>query len=632
MRPVPVLLAFLLAGAGMGVLAAGAQSPDDGGDDEDPVAVTTDEPLDPEGPWVVSATSVHVRPGLGLELSLTTPLTARSDQGPVDRVVVRSQEGAPLVGLGCASGTCELRTPLDVREIPAASVALEGPWHQGRLTGVSLTTLGGAATVGVDAFGPQGIRVDGEGLTAPVTVTTVLVVEGDPRDPDRLALRGPDGSPVLVAEPRGDAPARLTVGGERVAVDRLHVELVGDPLSDDSVTVRLWLDGDRLGFRVLQTPAGAYQAAGAALEEHLLLRSPTRDANASYLLAAGPVLLDGPGTVSPRFDASVRVAVPNASAYDRGWVLLAGEPIAALSLSGQDGDERVLHAAIPAGRLPAHGTYELSARLERDLAPGLVQVQHAEAIRLEIDATGPDPPRPSPTADEASFAWTPSPGVASWEAQARPAGGDWQPAPVNGTHAHLPDGPDGPWEGRVRGVDDAGNPGPWSDPVELAREEPTDTPRGPPSLTLRVPEDGATLSGPARIAWAPDPSIEWVQVTLRHDGVGPSREIAEGRSSPLTWETRSVPDGTHTLRVTAIGTDERTTRVVEVHVDNLDEAEVSPHPLGHARSERTGSQAPASPMPGRPLPTAIAAAGVLFGASFLLVRASRGTRDSDGKR
>lgn len=629
MRAALVVLVLLLTAGAFAVFTVVAQGPSDDGTDAGPASVSSQRPLDPEGPWVLSAQKVRLAPGNGLEVELSTPVTARADQGPADRVVVLTPEDRPLVGIGCGEGACELRTPLGVREVPAGSLAFEGAWHQGRLTGLRVEAVDGAAQVTVDAFGPHGVRVAGSALEDPVTVTGTLVLEGDPRDVDRVALRGPDGEAALAARPGDGSLAALRLGDRDVRVEALRVTLLGDPLTDETVTLRLWIDGDRTGFIVKQTPADAYGRAGAALSEHLILRSPTRDHEAELRLTAGPVVLEGPGQISPRFDASLVWTVANASAYERGWLLVDDAPKAEIALSGEDGPRRALHATLPGEALGPDDEHALVARLERDLAPGVVQVHHTEPVTVRTDHQGP--PAPTVRVEDDRLTWTPTPGAVRWEATARPEGDPWRELATDGTQAPLPTGPAGAWEGRVRGVDALGNPGPWSETVHWTLDTPATPITSRPQLVVETPDADQTLTGLSEIRWQADPSIARVKAALQVEQGSPWRELGSATTPPMTWDTRTVPDGTHRLKVTALGPGGRTTRILPVTVDNLEPVTQAPSVLpGH----EAGPGAPApTPLPGHPLPRAIATGLLLAGAGLALTRAgfhrSRGATGRD---
>lgn len=608
------VLVALAAGTLLAVLAVGAA--DQPTPERDPApgadaSVDTGPPVDPWGPWVVAPGHAAVEVGATVEVNLSTPLAVRAEDGPVDEAAVVGPEGRVLVAADCSSGACTISTPLGTRSVPAATITPNGTWHQARTDGFTLEAADGTAQVEARVFDDRGVRLDGDGLAAPVTVTAPLVLEGTPRTVDRLALLGPGGEPVLVVDADGREAARVQVGERTVRADEVHATLHGDPLNDDEVLVRVWVDGQRHGFVVQQTPHGAYQAAGGALEDHLVVRSPTREGSAAITLRAGPATVETEGRLSPAFDVAARVTVEDGTPWTRGWLTVDGTPRAELTASGSQQDARVLHGVLEDDLEGEHA--EIGARLERRLAPGLVQVQHVDPVSVHLDDQGPPPPSIQPSTEGASITW-PNGSAARWEAQARPPEGDWRPIPTEDREARLPEGPHGEWEARVRGVDDVGNEGPWSEPVVLERggedAEPT---HGQARLALTAPEPGDHLSGTARIAWQPDPATATVRADVRTSGEAPWQRVAEGSNPPLTWDTRTVPDGDHTLRVTAEGPGGPTTRLLAVTVDNLDPIDGADTGafLGEGPDPTRGGDGAA--MPGTPLPQALAAGLALIG-------------------
>lgn len=611
MRTVALALAAAMLAAAGAVLAAevAPEGPDAAQAPSADVETGADRPLDPEGPWVLGAHRLRVAAtGVGT-LELTAPLQGRADEGPLDRLVLVGPDGRPLAGLGCREGRCEVRMPTGTQTLPAGSLRLEGPWHQGRATGLVLEAADGPAALRLAAFGAHGVQLEGQALGNPVTVTSVLVLEGDPRDVDRVALRGPDGRPVLALTP-GPGGLSVAAGEQRWQLPGASVELHGDPLRDPSVRVHVDHAGKHRGFLLKQTPEQAYGQAGEALSEHLLLRSPTREHRIELTLAAGPVTLADDGVLSPRFALRTRAAVDDASGADRGGLLVDGEARALLAVAGDEDGQRVLHGQLPAGSL-APGTHSIAVRLERELGPGVVQTWTSDALRVQLDPEGPT--APLLTREDGRLAWRADPDVARWELRARPEGGPWRALPTDGTQASLPQAPPGPWEAQLRGVDAIGNPGPWSEPVRWEAEDDRGQAPGPPTLTVRSPEEGARLSGVHRIRWEPAPGIAQIDASLLLDGENPI-VLGTAQQPPLAWDTRTVPDGEHALRLTATGPGGRTSRLVPVTVDNLATGGAdAPHAFLHPPPQRGTSHPPPDPMPGRPLPAAVLAGLVLTG-------------------
>lgn len=611
----------LLLAAGWGAVAVqdateGTASPTAGGPPS--AEASSQRPLDPEGPWTLGAYQVRVS-AAGEELSLLAPLEAEVVDGPIDRVVLRGPSGHPLAGIGCLSGSCELRTPLGVRSIPAATLSMAGPWHSGRPTGLTLDAADGNTRLSLDAFGEHGVRLDGSVLDHPVTVTSTLVLEGNPRDVDRLALRGPAGAPLVIVEPGGDGPGSVTVAGERWTAPDARVQLVGDPLTDDEVILRLHLQGDRFGLVLRQTPAEAYGRAGDALADHLILRSPTRARGTHVTLSAGPVTLAGNGTLSPHYEARTTVRIANTSGADRGWIVVDERPLARLSLSGRDGDQRVLHGTLPAGILDT-GRHEVWIRLERDLAPGVVQTQRTPVIRIHADDAGPPAP-PRPRIVGGALTWAPTPDAERYEAQARPHGASYRALDTNGTRARLPSAPAGSWEGRVRAVDPVGNAGPWSPPTGFTVGPPSEEDdAGATRLSITFPTDGAVVQGASSIRWRGE-AIAYVEASLGSIGEEGWQRIGRAERSPMTWDSRTVPDGEYRLEVTAHGPGGPASQLVPVQVDNLAAVTEDPRSAFMSPTDRGPVSSLPGPMPGHPLPTALAfglaAAGVV---GFALVR------------
>lgn len=603
MRPAIWLALLALLAAGWGAIAAQDDGPTAGQGPAEANA-SSERPLDPEGPWTVGPYDVRLSVA-GQELELVGPLVAEADRGPVDRALLVAPDGSPLVGVDCEDGRCELWTPLGEREVPAATISMAGAWQQGRTTGLTLTAADGASVVTIDAAGDQGVRLKGRALNRSLTITSTLVVEGTPRDVDRLAVRGPTGEPLIVAEPGGRSAGRLTLADRTVRAPDLHVAMRGDPLTDEEVVVRLWARGERTGFVVHQTPAEAYGQAGEALAGHLVLGSPTRAREANVTLAAGPVQLDGPGTISPRFDTRARVQVANASGYDRGRLTVDGEPRAPLDLAGRQGDQRVFHGRVTAGGLRS-GEHELGIRLERDLAPGVVQTQQVTSLRLVVDRAGPVPPTGVDITDGA-LGWSARATASTYEIRLDPPDGPGWIRPVEGTSARLPESPAGEWAGQVRGVDDVGNPGPWSREVSWTVE------RGSPdgaepafSFELEAPRPGDTLTGLERVRWSGQ-AVSTVTVDVRPADGGDWIRVAQGSKSPLSWDTRTVLDGPYRLRATAHPPDGPVTRLTSVTVDNLAEVtETAGSGLLASDRDPGSPEGLPGPLPGRPLPTALA--------------------------
>jgi hypothetical protein len=576
------------------------------------------EPTDPAGPWVVDPARVGVE-AAGQTVEVTAGLAARADEGPVDRVAVVDTDGRTLVVADCSGGACRLETPAGEREVPAATVRVDGAWHQGRAEGFALVTADGKVAVNATLFDGGGVRLAGEGLPAPIGVTGPLVLEGTPREVHRVALIGPGGDPVLVLEPGARGAGAVEVAGRRAHADAVRAELHGDPFRDDRVLLRYWVDGIRQGWYVDTTPAPAYQAAGEALEEHLVLRSPTAEGRAELDLAAGPVGLEDPeARLSPRFDVAARVTVEDAGGFERGWLTVDGTPVAELGATGRSDGARVLQGTLAADRVEP-GAADVGARLERMLAPGVVQVREVDPIPVQLDAQGPPAPQAPPAADSAALAWSDREDVARWEAQVRPDGGTWRSVPVEGTRATVPEDWS-TWEGRVRGVDEVGNTGPWSEAAtggSTGDEDGEDPPA--PALEVRAPTPGARVAGEVAVRWAPDPGT--AEVRVEATGAHGWRTVAQAREPPAVWDSRELPDGEHRLRVTASGPGGETARLVDVRVDNLDPVPANPSSgLAPSSEDAEDGTPPPAWQPGQPGPRALAAGVALALGGLTAVR------------
>ncbi len=586
---------------------------------------STSGAFDPEGPWHIGDTDIHASAG-GHELTVSGPLVVVSEQGVVDGVLVRAPSGTVLARILCEQGACTVSWPDGEQTVPGATIVVDGPWRHGRATGARLLAADGALAVQVSLFGDTGARLAGDTAPFPVSLTPGLVLEGDTRDPDRVALRAPDGPVVLDVRPGGSSLAAIQLIDRALVVDQLSARLFGDPFSDETVTLELVVEGQARRYELDPTLAGAFGAASEAGSDHVVLASPTRLGEASLELTAGPATLTHEdGSLSPRYPLLARLAVANGSGYERAWLVVDGQQRVAFTLSGMDGEQRVFHGELAQGLLPLrHGAVvELSTQLERDLAPGLVQSQGTDVLRVSLDLVGPAPPG-QPTADRPGrLAWQPM-GEAGWyEAQARPAGqGDWRAIPVNGTSAQAPSEPAGPWEGRVRGVDEQGNPGEWSEVITWTSTGGGE-PAASPQLDLQWPLPGSRLQGTVELSWTPSESVALVTVSVSRDGGASWTEVGSSSQPPLAWDTRSLPDGLYLLRVNAQGPGGSATRLVEdVSIDNL--APVAPGDQPPGPFDGGGAPTPdGDPTTSFPLPMAAASLLLLLGLSGAVVGVHR---------
>lgn len=577
--------------------------------EESPLGVEQEEPFDPEGPWESPRARARVTLGVGPSVEVSTPVSVRSGDALVEEVVVTDAGGREVAWVDCRGGACVVGSPVGEREVPGVSVLPEGGgWGSGRVTGASVVAASGETVARVEAFGGQGVRVSGQAVDEEVVVSGPLVLEGDARSPSRVAVLGPGGDPVIEVDARGEGVGSVQVAGREHRVGVAHVEVMGDPLREEEVLVRVWVDGERHGWFVRATPSGAFGAAGEALEEHVVLRSPLRGEEASYRLRAGPRVIEGGGALSGRLDVFARVTVEESSGFREGWLLVDGTPVAWLQAAGSEKGLLVLEGVVPSERTDDGGSV-VEARLERALAPGVVQVHHAGSVNVSFSSAGPAPP--GIVSGEGGMEWVDREGV-RWEAVARPVGSDeWVPVAVQGARVQAPFAPPWEWEGRVRGVDALGNVGAWSTTHAWSAGSSQNASVDPPSLMLHEPGRGERVRGVVTVAWEASGPVASVEASIRLEGQEGFETIGSAGEGAILWDSRGVPDGDHELRVTARGPGGASSVLVPVTVDNLGPVPAS-SPSWLAQEPRgPGASLGRGWMPGVPLPAALTAGLVL---------------------
>jgi hypothetical protein len=547
--------------------------------------------VDPAQPGRLGAFTVEVEVG-GERVEATGPARLRVAEDP-GRVDVLAPDGTRLAQLECENGRCRLATPVGAKQVPAATVQVDG--SGGVLGGFELTGPDGQTRVQASVVGDQGVRVWGQALGEQLSLAPGLFVEGSARDVDAVRWDSPTGHSIGLAlagdEARGQAASRST------SADPADLWLEGDPLTDDEVDVVAESEGERGIVHVRQTPSRAFEESDRSGElEHVA--SPTAPPNATLSLDAGPVERASSGAVSSAFEATARLVVDD-DRTDRAWLTLDGERGASFREAGQTDDGRVFLARLPAGVIGDHGdTVDVSAIVERDAAPGLVQRLEAANLTVAIDARGPTAP---------SVAWQRGEvrvnGSADrLAAQARAPEGVWRERAVtNGTVA-LPDTAEPGWQVRVRGVDAVGNPGPWSQPVEVPERLPEREASEPFRVVAAAVE--STLEGTVPILWTPEAAAGQISVHARHEGADAWTEIGSSTTSPIEWRTEYERDGTYRLQVRAMDGPHAVSRLLTVTVDNLD-------PTGPPQEQsRQQAELPDQrPDPGQPLARSLALLG-----------------------
>lgn len=462
----------------------------------------------------------------------------------------------------------------------------------------------------------------------PLTLAVCLLVSGclvaqglakDPGPADRLelvhgpggeltevGLLGPGGHRVLEAAAGPPGQGQLSIAGLPPVQGPVTLTLVGDPLADDQVDLVIEAGGERWVVEVVATPAGAWEASGA----HRLVASPLAGPEPGLLLAAGPVLLDGPGTLSPRFDLLARVAVDEGEddGYTPVALTLDGETAARLVASGQDDQTEVHHARMPAWAWPPGDQAKLAVRVERELAPGLVHETLVARTSVLLDRQGPS--APSPAASNGTVAWSAVPGAAAYEAETRNGTEPWGPVRVDGTGLHPDASLAAGHEVRVRAIDGVGNPGPWSQTVAI------DPPRSPPPPPAPVPDQwppltpGVKVEGTVELTWSRQTPIVQAHLSIHDPEEGAWRPVAHTRDTPLTWDTRMVPDGAYLVKLEIQTPEETVTRLFPgVTIDNL-----------RAASHEDVARQPQAPVTGgAPVPDPISPLPVLASLALLVL-------------
>ncbi len=424
----------------------------------------------------------------------------------------------------------------------------------------------------------------------------IELVYGPSGELTEVGLLGPDGQRVLEATAGPPGQGYLSIAGLSPVEGPVMVTLVGDPLTDDQVDLVVEAGGERWVVEVAATPAGAWQGSGA----HRVVASPLAGPEPELLVAAGPVILDGPGILSPRFDLLARVAMDEreAGGYTPVTLTLDGQTAARLVASGQDGQATVHHARVHAWQWPASDQTELAVRVERELAPGLIHETLVVRTSLLLDRQGP--PAPAPIPGNSTVAWPAVAGATAYEAQARNGTEAWRPTRVTGTGLH-PDAPLLPGhEVRVRAVDGVGNPGPWSQAVEI------DPPRPPPPTPDPLPDrwppltPGAVVEGTIELTWPLEAPIVQTRLLIHAPEDGAWQPVTHARQPPLTWDTRTLPDGTYLVKLEVETSEEPVTRFFPgVTIDNLRDA--VPGTLAR-QPQAPATDPPPVPEPTSPLP------------------------------
>lgn len=584
-----------------------------------PSVATEGEPYDPETGGTVGEVRV-VTEADGRRVVLTGPLKVRSQQGVIDGVVVHAPDGRALASLACADGACAATLPGERLELPAGTLIVDGAWRSGRPTGARLVGPEGGPIAALALFGPAGVTVSSPLLPAPLTVLPRLVLEGDPRDPDGARVLDAEGRPALSFTAGGPGVGEATLAGVRLAVDQVRLALEGDPLSGEPWLLVVRLDGEAV--RIEGPVPEAVPLLWAGTENDLVrLHRPTGLSRPELILGAGPVVLEGPGTLSPRFDLRIRVAIATGEGIDRGT---AATPSATVSLTpaGRKGGDTVLLGTVPAWALGAtHGeTTGLELRFERDLAPGIVQVLDGGEVPLVLDTEGPAPPQLR--YEPGRLTWPPPGEPVTLRVELAWEDGPFRPLPHQASEAALPTAPPGTWSARARATDAVGNPGAWSGPVSWTVPARGLGATGPPRWTVEAPP--GPLAGPIPFAWTPDPTVALVRGEVSGDGGSTWTRIGASPVPPLAWETRLFPDGTYLVRLTAEGPGGSDAVLLgPLAVDNLAPLEAAG--AGAPAAGGTGVP-PAATGPVSPLPVALSlamvlASGVLLG--LFLVRSRR---------
>lgn len=388
-----------------------------------------------------------------------------------------------------------------------------------------------------------------------------------------------------------DTPRELRASG---------VRLEGDPVADDRWQARAQVADEAVSVELKQTPAPWLERAPHG--ERVQNASPLAPAEADLRLEAGPIVLEGPGELSPRFPLRARASVA-ADDVDRAWLRLDGERWALLEPAGTAGEREVFLGHLDPGVLPAQQTTHVDLVLERRVAP---EVEHwSQGPGWDVYAEARGPPAPNVTASDGTIRLAGS--ADRYEAQARPAEGPWRPVPVHGATASDLEPDDE--QVRARGVDRLGNAGTWSPPVDVVNA--SEDPSAVAAWQLVAPQDGDRVEGVVEIDWRPADASIPVQVRARSDPDSPWQDVARAQEPPVAWRTGFVPDGDWELHVRAYTDAGWTSRLLTVTVDNLEEAPVA----DEAPDESTASTPGGLP----PRTTTPVSAALASGAGLLVV-------------
>lgn len=376
-------------------------------------------------------------------------------------------------------------------------------------------------------------------------------------------------------------------GWEREIELASRVETEGDPASDEEVQARVQAGGETVTLVLQRTPAGLLDGLPGAQQARDA--SPTGPVDAELRLEVGPVVLEGPGNVSPSFPLRAHASLAEDHDIDEAWLRLDGERWAELEAAGEADGRPVLLGQLGPGSLPADRTTHADVVFERYLAPEATQIVQGPGWDVYADARGP--PAPSLVAEETSVRVEGE--GARFEVQTRPAEGAWRSASLDGrTVASVDSSHD---QVRARGIDEVGNAGPWSPPLGLPTHDEPEPEEGE-DFELLAPRDGDRVEGLVHIDWRPAEASPLVEAYARRGPTMEWQEIGQAMEPPIAWRTSFVPDGTWQLHVRAETEEGWSSRLVTVHVDNLDEETLAGEPssseedtLGHELVPRTHS-------------------------------------------
>ncbi len=456
------------------------------------------------------------------------------------------------------------------------------------------------------------------GLAGEGTPSGVSMVQGPDGQIQRVTLRGPAGEPVLEAQAGEGAGGRLAIAGLAPVRGPVTITLVGDPLADRPVAVVVEADGDRWVVDLPPTTGGAWEGSGA----HRIVASPLAGPETDLAVAVGPVLLAGPGSVSPRFGLLAQVAVEAPGGYRPTGLVLDGQTVARVLVAGTNGSALIAHASMPAYRWPSTEQVELAVRVERELVPGLVHETLVGRTDLLLDRQGPR--APGLEVVDRNVTWRVDPGVGAWEAERRNGTGTWRPvAALDGRLAPTTSLAGGD-EVRVRGIDPVGNPGPWSAPVVVPSATRPDLPPAPLPERWGPLAPGAELAGTVEVPWPDRAPVVAVRVLVDDPVTGTWQAVAQARESPLVWETRVLPDGVYLAKLEVETTEGTSSRFYP----GLTVANLGPSASGPTDDPATTSKPVEVPVPDpvSPLPVvATLTLAALGGLASALIWRRKGT-------